>query len=70
MVHCGSIRQTASIISMSAECLRTGDKATVLFRYILVSLSTSNQAYIDEFSHQIRITSPSNCLLKGISPKN
>ena len=32
MVHCGSIRQTASIIRMSAECLRTGDKATVLFR--------------------------------------
>ncbi|XP_073982101.1 GTP-binding protein 1 isoform X2 [Rhodnius prolixus] len=34
MVHCGSIRQTASILSMSAECLRTGDKATVHFRFI------------------------------------
>uniref|UniRef100_T1JDP2 Tr-type G domain-containing protein n=1 Tax=Strigamia maritima TaxID=126957 RepID=T1JDP2_STRMM len=34
MVHCGSIRQTASIISMSRECLRTGDKATVYFRFI------------------------------------
>ena len=33
MVHCGSIRQTASIIRMSSECLRTGDKAQVLFRY-------------------------------------
>ena len=32
MVHCGSIRQTASIIRMSSECLRTGDKAQVLFR--------------------------------------
>ncbi|CAI6363956.1 unnamed protein product [Macrosiphum euphorbiae] len=34
MVHCGSIRQTASILSMSEECLRTGDKAKVRFRFI------------------------------------
>lgn len=34
MVHCGSIRQTASIISMDKECLRTGDKAHVKFRFI------------------------------------
>lgn len=34
IVHCGSIRQTASILSMSMECLRTGDKATVHFRFI------------------------------------
>jgi len=34
MVHCGSIRQTASIIRMSQECLRTGDKAQVLFRFV------------------------------------
>lgn len=34
MVHCGSIRQTASIIRMSSECLRTGDKALVLFRFV------------------------------------
>jgi len=34
MVHCGSIRQTASIIRMSADCLRTGDKAQVLFRFV------------------------------------
>ncbi|CAG7730374.1 unnamed protein product [Allacma fusca] len=34
MVHCGSIRQTASILSMSQDCLRTGDKATVHFRFI------------------------------------
>lgn len=34
MVHCGSIRQTASIISMSQDCLRTGDKALVHFRFI------------------------------------
>lgn len=33
-VHCGSIRQTASIISMSQECLRTGDKALIHFRFI------------------------------------
>lgn len=34
MVHVGSIRQTASIIKMDKEHLRTGDKATVLFRFI------------------------------------
>lgn len=34
MVHCGSIRQTASILTMSCECLRTGDKANVKFRFI------------------------------------
>ncbi|KAG5854003.1 GTP-binding protein 1-like isoform X1 [Anguilla rostrata] len=34
MVHCGSIRQTATILSMSRDCLRTGDKATVHFRFI------------------------------------
>lgn len=33
-VHCGSIRQTASILTMSEECLRTGDKAVVHFRFI------------------------------------
>lgn len=34
IVHCGSIRQTASILSMSEDCLRTGDKAKVRFRFI------------------------------------
>jgi len=34
MVHCGSIRQTASILSMSQDCLRTGDKAGVHFRFM------------------------------------
>ncbi|UJR27923.1 hypothetical protein I4U23_009183 [Adineta vaga] len=34
MVHCGSIRQTATIISMSVEHLRTGDRAQVRFRFI------------------------------------
>lgn len=34
LVHCGSIRQTATIISMSVEHLRTGDRATVRFRFI------------------------------------
>lgn len=34
MVHCGSIRQTATIISMSVEHLRTGDRATVRFCFI------------------------------------
>lgn len=35
MVHCGSIRQTASILNiLSKDCLRTGDKAQVRFRFI------------------------------------
>lgn len=34
MVHCGSIRQTASILTMSKDCLRTGDKANVRFKFI------------------------------------
>ncbi|KAG5671500.1 hypothetical protein PVAND_001694 [Polypedilum vanderplanki] len=34
MVHCGSIRQTASIITMNKDCLRTGDKALVRFKFI------------------------------------
>lgn len=34
MVHVGSVRQTATIISMTREHLRTGDKATIRFRFI------------------------------------
>lgn len=34
MVHVGSVRQTATIIDMTEEHLRTGDKATVRFRFI------------------------------------
>ena len=34
MVHVGPVRQTASIIAMDRDCLRTGDKATVHFRFI------------------------------------
>lgn len=33
-VHCGSIRQTATILTMNRDCLRTGDKASVHFRFI------------------------------------
>lgn len=33
-VHCGSMRQTATIIHMDKEHLRTGDKAMVRFRFI------------------------------------
>lgn len=34
MVHCGSIRQTACILRMTTEHLRTGDKAEVHFRFL------------------------------------
>ncbi|CAH3162768.1 unnamed protein product [Porites lobata] len=34
MVHCGSMRQTATIIHMDKDHLRTGDKAMVRFRFI------------------------------------
>ena len=33
-VHVGSVRQTATIVNMTTERLRTGDKATVRFRFI------------------------------------
>merc|ERR1712226_59862 len=34
MVHCCSVRQTAAIIWMNKDALRTGDKATIRFRFI------------------------------------
>lgn len=34
VIHCGIIRQTAAITHMSNECLRTGDKAPVEFRFL------------------------------------
>lgn len=34
MVHCGSIRQTATIIAMNLEHMRTGDKAICRFAFI------------------------------------
>jgi len=34
VVHCGSTRQTASILAMNKDHLRTGDKATCRFRFI------------------------------------
>ncbi|KAF2363867.1 Transcription factor GTP-binding domain [Trinorchestia longiramus] len=34
MVHVGPVRQTASIMAMDRDCLRTGDKAHVHFRFI------------------------------------
>ena len=34
VVHCGSIRQTASILSMNLPHMRTGDKALCHFRFI------------------------------------
>ena len=34
VVHIECIRQTATIVSMSKQCLRTGDRAAVRFRFI------------------------------------
>ncbi|KAJ7901837.1 GTP-binding protein 1 [Mycena olivaceomarginata] len=34
MLHCGAVRQTVRIIGMDAQCLRTGDRATVQFEFI------------------------------------
>jgi len=34
VIHCGVIRQTAQVIAMSKECLRTGDRAKVKFRFL------------------------------------
>ena len=43
-MHGGSIRQTATILSMDKDCLRTGDKATVHFRFI----KTPEYLHIDQ----------------------
>mmetsp|Transcript_20132 Transcript_20132/g.46910 ORF Transcript_20132/g.46910 Transcript_20132/m.46910 type:complete len:553 (+) Transcript_20132:90-1748(+) len=34
MIHCGVVRQAASVREMSSELLRTGDKAIVTFRFL------------------------------------
>ncbi|CAD7955379.1 unnamed protein product [Amoebophrya sp. A25] len=34
VIHCGVIRQSAEVLGMSSELLRTGDKATVRFRFL------------------------------------
>ncbi|KAI7858891.1 P-loop containing nucleoside triphosphate hydrolase protein [Circinella umbellata] len=34
MVHCGSVRQTASIIGMEKQLLRTGDRGMVQFEFV------------------------------------
>lgn len=34
MVHCNGVRQTAKIIDMDKNILRTGDRALVTFRFI------------------------------------
>jgi GTPase len=34
MIHCGAVRQTASILRMDKEFIRTGDKTTAAFRFI------------------------------------
>jgi len=34
MIHCGIIRQCAQVVGMSADLLRTGDKAVVTFRFM------------------------------------
>lgn len=35
VVHAGIVRQTASIVFISTECLRTGDRATCRFRFLM-----------------------------------
>lgn len=34
MVHCNGVRQTAKIVGMDKQILRTGDRAIVTFRFI------------------------------------
>jgi GTPase len=33
MVHCGSVRQTAAIIAMEKDHLRSGDKSKIMLRF-------------------------------------
>ncbi len=34
VIHCGVIRQTAKVVDMDRDLLRTGDKGTIRFRYM------------------------------------
>lgn len=34
MVHCGAVRQTAAIVAMGKDALRTGDKTVARFRFV------------------------------------
>ena len=34
MVHCGAVRQSARIISMDREFIRTGDRAFIRFQFV------------------------------------
>jgi len=34
VVHCGTIRQTAKIVDMNQEVIRTGDKASITFQFL------------------------------------
>lgn len=34
VIHCGVIRQSAEVLAMSSDLLRTGDKATIRFRFL------------------------------------
>ena len=46
MVHCGGIRQTASILGMDKAILRTGDRALVRFRYVhLMEIFTASRIH-------------------------
>lgn len=33
-MHCGVVRQTVKIVDMEKECLRTGDKAQLKFKFV------------------------------------
>ena len=35
MIHCGTIKQVAKIISIEKELMRTGDQSNVRFRFII-----------------------------------
>lgn len=34
VIHCGVIRQTAKVVDMDRDLLRTGDKGNIRFRYM------------------------------------
>ena len=42
VVHTGTVRQTARIVSMKSALLRTGDRSKVVFQFMYVSRVTSS----------------------------
>jgi GTPase len=56
MIHCGNIRQSAHVLEIDKEVLRSGDKAVV--KYVMHANSSTELAFYELFHH---VTLSSDC---------